>query len=225
MVRKNRKAGLWSCLIVAALSALVVSGSSSVISTPLVSFQPSITVNNSPSQGMRFHIYIAIQNVSDCGSVQMTLIFNATQTAIVGASFLSDANLPVPMYFESGNGFMSTNVTFGSPINTVSPIIIIDLTFKLYNRYCESSLHIDSLVVADSSGQVLQSSSEDGSIQMRLIGDLNADSTVNLLDAIIMGKAFGSTEGTPNWNPYADINGDHVVNIIDALILGIHIGS
>jgi len=155
----------------------------------------------------------------------MTLIFNATQTAIVGASFLSDANLPVPMYFESGNGFMSTNVTFGSPINTVSPIIIIDLTFKLYNRYCESSLHIDSLVVADSSGQVLQSSSEDGSIQMRLIGDLNADSTVNLLDAIIMGKAFGSTEGTPNWNPYADINGDHVVNIIDALILGIHIGS
>lgn len=224
-MRKNLKAVLWTCAIVAALGALMVHGSSSVTTTPLIMVQPSLTANNSPSQGMRFHINITIQNVSDCGSVQMTLIFNGTQIAIVGVSFLPDANLPSPMYFQSGNGFMSTNVTFGSPISTVSPVTILDLTFKLYNRYCESSLHIDSLVVADPSGQILQSNSEDGSVQIRLTGDMNGDSVVDLFDALILAKAFGSTESAPNWNPYADINHDGVVDIFDAIILSSHFGT
>ena len=221
-MRKIRKAVLWTCAIVVALGALMVHGSSSVTTTPLIMFQPSLTANNSPSQGMRFHINITIQNVSNCGSVQMTLIFNGTQIAIVGVSFLPDANLPSPMYFQSGNGFMSTNVTFGSPISTVSPVTILDLTFKLYNRYCESSVHIDSLVVADPSGQILQSNSEDGSVQIRLTGDMNGDSVVDLFDALILAKAFGSTESAPNWNPYADINHDGVVDIFDAINLSSH---
>ncbi len=192
---------------------------------PLISVQPPNTVNNSPTQGMRFHVNITIQNVSNCGSLQMTLIFNGTQIALVGVSFLPDANLPTPMYFQSGNGFMSTNVTFGSPIRTVSPVTIIDLTFKLYNRYCESSLHIDSLVVADLSGQILQSDSEDGYVQIRLTGDLNRDSAVDISDAIILANAYGSTLSAPNWNPDADINGDGTVDIYDAIILVGHLGT
>jgi hypothetical protein len=224
-MRKIREAVLLTCIIVAALGVLVVHGSSAMTFTPLISVQPSSTVNNSPSQGMRFHINITIQNVSNCGSVQMTLIFDGTQIAIVGASFLPDANLPSPTYFQSGNGFMSTNVTFGIPMSTVSPVTILDLTFKLYNRYCQSSLHIDSLVVADPSGQTLQSNSEDGSVQIRLISDLNGDSVVDLYDALILAKAFGSTQSAPNWNRYADINGDGVVDIFDAIILAIHMGT
>jgi hypothetical protein len=224
-MRKNRKAVLWTCAIVVALGALVINGSSSATMTPLIMVQPSNTANNSPSQGMRFHINITIQNVSNCGSVQMTLIFNGTQIAVVGVSFLPDANLPSPTYFQSGNGFMSTNVTFGSPISTVSPVTIIDLTFKLYNRYCQSSLHIDSLVVADSSGQTLQSNSEDGSVQIRLIGDINADSVVDLYDALILANAYGSTQSAPNWNPYADLNHDGVVDVFDAIILVSHFGT
>ena len=224
-MRKNRKIVLWTFVIVAALGALMVHGSSSVTMTPLIMVQPSLTADNSPSRGMRFHINITIQNVSNCGSVQMTLIFNGTQIAVVGVSFLPDANLPSPTYFQSGNGFMSTNVTFGSPISTVSPVTILDLTFKLYNRYCQSSLHIDSLVVADASGQTLQSNSVDGSVQIRLIGDINEDSAVDLYDALILAKAFGSTQSAPNWNPDADINHDGVVDIFDAIILASHMGT
>lgn len=225
MMRKNRKAVLWTCVIVAALGALMVHGNASATMTPLISVQPSNTVNNSPSQGMRFHINITIQNVSNCGSVQMTLTFNGTQMAVVGVSFLPDANLPNPTYFQSGNGFMSTNVTFGSPMSTVSPVTIIDLTFKLYNRYCQSSLHIDSLVVADPSGQTLQSNSEDGSVQIRLIGDINGDSVVDLYDALILAGAYGSTQSAPNWSPNADLNHDGVVDIFDAIILTGHFGT
>jgi hypothetical protein len=79
--------------------------------------------------------------------------------------------------------------------------------------------------VADPSGQTLQSNSEDGSVQIRLIGDLNGDSVVDLYDAIILANAFGSTQSAPNWNPDADINGDGVVDIFDAIILISHIGT
>lgn len=224
-MRKIQKGAVLTCLIVAALGALVVHGSSVITMTPLISIQPSNTVNNSPSQGMRFHVNITIQNVSDCGSVQMTLIFDGTQIAIVGGSFLPDANLPSPTYFQSGSGFMSMNVTFGIPMSTVSPVTILDLTFKLYGRYCQSLLHIDSLAVADPSGQTMQSNSEDGSVQIRLIGDLNGDSVVDIYDAIILANAFYSVQGAPNWNPNADINGDGIVDIFDAIFLTSHFGT
>jgi parallel beta-helix repeat protein len=56
-------------------------------------------------------------------------------------------------------------------------------------------------------------------------GDTNGDSTVNFLDAILLGVAFGSEPDDPNWNPNSDINGDHVVNFLDAIILGAHLGQ
>jgi len=65
----------------------------------------------------------------------------------------------------------------------------------------------------------------DGWILVTIAGDLNGDQTVNILDAIRLAAAFGSTPGNPYWNPNADINGDGVVNILDAIILAAHFGE
>lgn len=51
-------------------------------------------------------------------------------------------------------------------------------------------------------------------------GDINGDGVVNVLDAIALAKAFGSTPQDGNWNPRADLNSDGIVNMLDALILG-----
>jgi PKD repeat protein len=61
--------------------------------------------------------------------------------------------------------------------------------------------------------------------QITLIGDINGDGKVNILDAIILGNAFLSTPTSSNWNPNADLNGDGHVNILDAIILGNHFGQ
>lgn len=58
-----------------------------------------------------------------------------------------------------------------------------------------------------------------------LIGDINGDGVVNILDAILLGNAFGSVPGNTNWNPKADLNGDGVVNILDAIILANNFGA
>lgn len=53
-------------------------------------------------------------------------------------------------------------------------------------------------------------------------GDIKTDGVVNILDSIVLGIAFNSHSGDPNWNPDADINGDGVPNILDAIIIGLH---
>ena len=53
-----------------------------------------------------------------------------------------------------------------------------------------------------------------------ILGDINGDGVVNILDAIMQASAFGCTPQDTNWNPRADLNDDGVVNILDAIILG-----
>ncbi len=56
-------------------------------------------------------------------------------------------------------------------------------------------------------------------------GDLNKDGTVNIIDAGMMGAAYNSRPGYPNWNPDADIDHNLWVNIIDFGILGANYGK
>jgi len=58
-----------------------------------------------------------------------------------------------------------------------------------------------------------------------VLGDINGDGTVNVLDAILLAKAFGSRPGSPNWDPRADLNKDSVVNILDAIKLAGNFGK
>lgn len=52
-----------------------------------------------------------------------------------------------------------------------------------------------------------------------ILGDINGDGVVNVLDGIMQASAFGSTPQDSNWNPRADLNDDGIVNILDAVIL------
>ncbi len=56
-------------------------------------------------------------------------------------------------------------------------------------------------------------------------GDLNKDGRVTIIDAGMMGAAFYSRPGYPNWNPDADIDHDGFVSIIDFGILAANYGK
>ncbi len=57
------------------------------------------------------------------------------------------------------------------------------------------------------------------------IADVNYDGTVNILDAALVAYAYGSTPGSPKWNPYADLNGDGQITILDAALVGFWFGT
>jgi parallel beta-helix repeat protein len=62
-------------------------------------------------------------------------------------------------------------------------------------------------------------------ITITILGDINGDGVVNILDAIVLSNAFYSTPSSSNWNPNSDINGDGAVNILDAIILANNFGK
>jgi len=64
-----------------------------------------------------------------------------------------------------------------------------------------------------------------GFVTVTTPGDINGDRNVNFLDAIILGRAFGSQPNSPNWNPNADLICDFVINYLDTIILGAYFGE
>lgn len=61
--------------------------------------------------------------------------------------------------------------------------------------------------------------------QVILVGDINGDLYVNVKDAALLGMAFGSKPGDPNWDERCDLNHDGFVNIKDAVLLNINFGN
>jgi parallel beta-helix repeat protein len=63
------------------------------------------------------------------------------------------------------------------------------------------------------------------SMDVRLVGDVNGDGRVDMKDIAIVARSFGSTPGSPNWNPAADLNGDGKVNMKDIAIVARSFGQ
>lgn len=64
-----------------------------------------------------------------------------------------------------------------------------------------------------------------GSTWTLVNGDVNGDNVISLGDFSQIRTAFGSVDGSPNWNPNADLNGDGVVSLADFSILRTNFGQ
>jgi hypothetical protein len=45
----------------------------------------------------------------------------------------------------------------------------------------------------------------DGWVKIKMLGDVNGDGTIDILDVVAITLAYGSRPGDPNWNPEADL--------------------
>jgi len=55
----------------------------------------------------------------------------------------------------------------------------------------------------------------DGWVVETILGDLNGDRQVNIVDVSIAAKAYGSKPGNPRWNPNADLDNNGTISIVD----------
>jgi len=65
----------------------------------------------------------------------------------------------------------------------------------------------------------------DGKVKVTILGDVQGDGKVDIMDLLEMGKAFGSNSSKSNWNPYCDFNNDNKVDTIDLFDLGENYGQ
>lgn len=84
-----------------------------------------------------------------------------------------------------------------------------------------------SAIVWPVPGEVVTSDNtcEDGIITVVMLGDVNADGKINILDLVMAAGAFGATPGSWAWNPQADIWPDGVVNIFDLVMIARRFGQ
>jgi parallel beta-helix repeat protein len=58
-----------------------------------------------------------------------------------------------------------------------------------------------------------------------ILGDVNDDGTVNMLDLYEIGLSFGFAQGDPGWNADADLNEDGIINMLDLYLCAANFGK
>jgi hypothetical protein len=64
----------------------------------------------------------------------------------------------------------------------------------------------------------------DGTVKIKMMGDINGDGIVDYLDIGAVAMAFGATPGNPRWNPNCDLNRDGVIDMLDMHAVAIRFG-
>ena len=99
------------------------------------------------------------------------------------------------------------------------------ITFTVQN-YGNTTINLTGIRLLNSAGQDIATIAPvSKTLTVHLPGDVNGDGVVDIYDAIIVAGAFGSSPGSPNWNPAADLKSDGVVDIYDAIVLSAHFGQ
>ncbi len=85
-------------------------------------------------------------------------------------------------------------------------------------------------VTADSQNNVTETNETNNmlaldNIRVSVVGDINGDGNVNILDAVIIALAWDAEPLDPHWNIRADINHDGYINILDGVRMGLHWGE
>jgi hypothetical protein len=62
-------------------------------------------------------------------------------------------------------------------------------------------------------------------VPVTVMGDINGEGVVNILDAVIIAQAWQATPTSPNWNIKADLCHNGKINILDATRIGLYWGE
>jgi len=64
-----------------------------------------------------------------------------------------------------------------------------------------------------------------GWVKITIVGDVNGDGKVNLVDVFKVALAYGSVSGDSRWDPNLDINNDGKINLIDYFTAALNYGK
>jgi hypothetical protein len=140
----------------------------------------------------------------------LSFMTNVTNVGDINDTLTVNINLNGTMV-TSNSTLVKTGQTVQIPINWVTGGIAP-------GRYVISATLVDN--GESLPNQIYNTAALPGSILIRPAGDVNGDCKVNIFDLSIVGAAFGTSVGQPNWNIQADLDGDGKITIVDLTIVG-----
>jgi hypothetical protein len=150
-------------------------------------------------QGFSVNLNVTILNRGDFPeNVAVTLYYNITANKIIGTrnvTLLVGQNQTIFFVWNTANAEYCHNYTITAVATT--PI---------------DSYPADNTLTG-------------GNVEVRILGDVNGDGTVNLKDVYAVAMAFGTAPGYPRWDPSTDINDDSQVNLKDYYIVCLNFGK
>lgn len=132
--------------------------------------------------------------------VNQTVIFDATK---------SHACAP-------GGWIVSYHWNFGDETNITVYDSVVEHEFSAVGNYTVS------VNVTDSRGL---SSVMTANVRVSLLGDINLDNVVNILDISLVAYSFNSHTGDERWSTECDLNGDDVINVLDVSLVAMEYGA
>jgi hypothetical protein len=124
----------------------------------------------------------------------------------------SDENVTVTLYYN-----ITANKIIGTQNVTLSQGQSKTIAFVWGTTgvpYCHNyTITANATIAADN--YPADNTLADGTIKVRILGDINDDGKVDMWDLRAMGLAFGSYPGDPMWNPDADLNQSGGIDVFD----------
>lgn len=94
-------------------------------------------------------------------------------------------------------------------------------TFTLPTKH----VRLGNYTVSVASSYQEEKQTDQTTFEVILLGDVNGDGKVDIVDLVKVIRAYGSYPGHPEWNPNADINDDGKVDIQDLVLVIRHYGE
>jgi len=204
----------------------------------MLAFQPSLSEMNCTTSGYCFSADIILINATTLYGYDVQLSYNSTLLDLLSvklyfpAEWGSDYSI---IFNQTTPGDYSLVVTALYPapaFNGTMTLATLDFGITsaelslLVGKTVHTNLTIEKSKLADSQATAILHGISNGTItlQFPLIGDINNDGIVDLLDVVKVAIAFGSHPGDLNWNPASDLNSDGTVDIIDIVIVAANYG-
>ena len=210
--------------------------------------QPTISANAGMIPGTNVTVNVFINNVTNLDAWEYKVKVDTSLLKAVGADvtpywetqqaqskglYIIQVNATQGTAFVYWVSLRQPDGTIPSLTTTV-PFQLGTATFQILGTTKDAPFHIVTYqedpkfgtLLYDTSLNFIDYRATDGAFaNLRAPWDINWDLKVNIVDLVLVARSFGTTPGTPGWNPLADVNGDGHVDITDLTLVGIHFGQ
>jgi hypothetical protein len=181
--------------------------------------------------GETFQVNITMTNASDVHVWQTGISFNATLLEAISfeeGPFLKQIGqtLWVPGAIDNTAGIIhySAAALVGNATGVDGDGVIGIVTFRVKNQG-ESAVQLSDVLVLDSKLEAIPRSTENGTIRMKMPGDVDDNGIVDASDLYRIGKGFGIRAGENGYDVEADLNSDNIIDSLDLASLTNHFGE
>jgi hypothetical protein len=195
-----------------------------------VRFEP---LSQTVSAGQEFVTHVRVENIGDLYALDTTVRFDPGILEVVSVT-MGDWWAHLDPYIVA-NTFDNTNgtVRFAATLLDPDPALngsgnLVSIRFRA-KATGSTPLWFSALKLVNVDAVVIPVAATDGQVTVTgytppppLVGDVNGDGCVDILDLTAVGSQFGSTDPDP---AAADINGDGVVDIVDVVLLARNFGE